>query len=93
MEESLHNVSDLATANRSAIEAIVGHPLQSSDVLYIATLSVEVHPAAQRDAAWDELESIIAEANQRAAISGFSSEQIDSLIDSASAAVRRRCHE
>jgi hypothetical protein len=46
MEKSLHNVSDLPEANRSAVEAIVGHPLRSDGVLYIATLHVETEPTA-----------------------------------------------
>jgi hypothetical protein len=89
MGKSLHNVSDLAEANRAAVETIVGHPLRSDDVLYIATLRVETQPsAADRNAAWDELESMIADANHQAAESGLSAEQIDALVDSESAAVR-----
>ena len=38
MDKSLHNVSDLPQADRSAVEAIVGHPLQNDDVLYIAMI-------------------------------------------------------
>jgi hypothetical protein len=89
MERSLHNVSDLPAADRSAVEAIVGHALRSDDVLYIATLRVEGEPAAaERNAAWDEVESIIAGTNRHAAQSGLTSDQIDALIDSESAAVR-----
>jgi hypothetical protein len=89
MEKSLHNVSDLPEANRSAVEAIVGHPLRSDDVLYIATLRVETEPTAvERNAAWDELMSIIADTHQHVARSGMTPEQIDALIDSECEAVR-----
>lgn len=89
MEKSLHNVGDLPPATRSAVESLVGHPLRNDEVLYIATIGLEAEPtAAERNAAWDELESIIAEMQQHAARSGLSSEQIDELIDSESAAVR-----
>jgi hypothetical protein len=89
MDKSLHNVSDLPQADRSAVEAIVGHPLQNDDVLYIATLRVETEPTvAERNAAWDDLMSIIADVHQHVATSGMSPEQIDTLIDSECAAVR-----
>lgn len=89
MEKCLYNVSDLPADARSAVEAIVGHPLASSDVLYIAALGVRTEPmAAERDAAWDELESIIGAMQQHAAQTGLSAENIDEIIDSESAAVR-----
>ncbi len=89
MDKVFHNVSDLPETNRSVVEAIVGHPLRSDDVLYIATIRVENKPtSAERNAAWDELMSIIAETHQQAGNSGLSSEQIDALIDSECAAVR-----
>lgn len=89
MERSLHNVSDLSADARSAVEAIVGHPLASGDVLYIAALGVSTEPAPlEQRAAWDELESIIGQMQRSAAGAGLSSEQIDEAIDSESAAVR-----
>ncbi|HVA50555.1 MAG TPA: hypothetical protein VNH11_29690 [Pirellulales bacterium] len=89
MERCLHNVSDLSADARSAVEAIVGHPLSGGDVLYIAALGVKTEPAAaEQCAAWDELESIIGQMQQHAAQAGLSPEQIDEVIDSESAAVR-----
>ena len=89
MEKSSHNVGDLPAATRAAVESLVGHPLRNDEVLYIATMGLETGPtAAERNAAWDELESIISEMQQHAAKSGLSPEQIDELIDSESAAVR-----
>lgn len=89
MERCLHNVSDLSSDARSAVEEIVGHPLASGDVLYIAALGVKTGPMADEQcAAWDELESIIGQMQQHAAQSGLSPEQIDEVIDSESAAVR-----
>jgi type VI protein secretion system component VasF len=89
MDKSFHNVSDLPEASRSAVEAMVGHPLQRDDVLYIATIRVENKPAsAERDAAWNELMAIIADMHQHVAASGMTPEQIDALIDSECEAVR-----
>jgi hypothetical protein len=87
MENSLHNVGDLSAAARSAIESMVGHPLRNDEVLYIATLGVKTDVQADvRNAAWDDLESIIAEMQEHASKSGLSSEQLDELIDSECAA-------
>lgn len=88
MERCLHNVSDLSSDARSAVEAIIGHPLASGDVLYIAAL-VKTEPLADEQcAAWDELESIVGQMQRHAAQSGLSPEQIDEVIDSESADVR-----
>lgn len=89
MERCLHHVSDLSADARSAVEAIVGHPLASGDVLYIAALGVRTEPlAAEQRAAWDELESIMDQMRQHAAQSGLSPERIDEVIDSESAVLR-----
>ncbi len=89
MDKSFHNVSDLPEASRSAVEAIVGHPLQSDDVLYVAAFRVETKPtAAEHNAAWDELMSIIAEMHRHVVTAGLSPEQIDASIDSECEAVR-----
>jgi hypothetical protein len=40
------------------------------------------------DAAWDELDSLIAQMQQTALTSGFSREQLDALLDEECAAVR-----
>jgi hypothetical protein len=89
MERSLHHVADLPEAARSAVEGLVGHPLDNDDVLYIATLGVQAEPSqADRNAAWDEVEAVIGQMQRNAAKSGLSSEQIDALLDAECAAVR-----
>jgi hypothetical protein len=89
MEKSLHNIADLPDAARSAVESLVGHPLRKDDVLYITTLGIASEPVpTEQQAAWDELESIIAESQRNAKASGLSPEIIDALIDEESAAVR-----
>jgi len=89
MEKSLHHVADLPETDRSMVEKLVGHTLQKDDVIYIAALGVAAEPEeAQRTAAWNELESIIAETQRNAEKSGLPSEQIDALIDAECAAVR-----
>jgi hypothetical protein len=89
MERALHHVADLPDAARSAVERLMGHPLRNEDVLYIASLGVQdEEAAADRNPAWDEVESLIQQTQQHAAKSGLSSEQIDALIDAECAAVR-----
>lgn len=89
MEKSLHHVADLPHAARSEVERLVGHPLGDDEVLYIATLGVQPdQTGTDKDAAWNEVESLIAETQRHAAKSGLSSEQIDALIDAECAAVR-----
>ena len=90
MEGSLYNVADIPNAARSAIEGLVGHALANDDVLYIAALGSSVAPAAERDAAWDEVESIIVQTQRSAAGSGLTTDQIDALLDAECDAVRSR---
>lgn len=89
MERSVYHVADLPEAARAAVEGLVGHPLGNDEVLYIATLGVQPEPAvADRNAAWDELETIVAPTQRNAAKSGLASEQIDALLDAECEAVR-----
>jgi hypothetical protein len=89
MEKSLHNIADLSDSTRATVEGLVGHPLRPDDVLYIATLGVQSESTpAEKQAAWDELESILAETQRSAQASGLSPDEIDKLIDEESAAVR-----
>jgi hypothetical protein len=89
MERSIHHVADLPEAARAAVEGLVGHPLHNDEVIWIGTLGVQAEPLEhERNAAWDEMESIIAQMQNNAARSGLSLEQIDALIDTECAAVR-----
>lgn len=89
MESSLHNIDDLPEPARTALEGIVGHPLRKGDVLYIAMIGMETAPEADdRQKAWLELQSIVAESQANAKASGLPPEQIDRLIEHESAAVR-----
>jgi len=89
MEKSFHHVADLPDATRIAVEGLVGHALGSDDVVYIATLGAQVESSpADREAAWNELESSIAKMQRAASNSGLSSEQLDALLDEECAAVR-----
>ena len=89
MDKSLHHVADLPPAARSAVEGLVGHPLDNDEVLFIATLGVQAERVqTEKNKAWDELESIVGAMQRSASASGLSGEQIDALIDSECAAVR-----
>jgi hypothetical protein len=89
MEGSLHHVADLQQSVRSAVEGLVGHPLRSDQLVYVATLGVQAEPTPiDRNAAWDEVEAAIAEMQQGAARAGLMPEQIDELLDAECQAVR-----
>lgn len=89
MENSLHNIAGLSETARSAVEALIGHKLHNNDVLYITTLGIQSEPAPlEQKAAWDELESIIAETQRSSRASGLSPAEIDAVIDEELTAVR-----
>ena len=67
----MHNVGDLPSPERSAVEAIIGHALRDDQQLYIVALDAAVEPtAAVRRQAWNELEEIIVEAHDNVRDSG-----------------------
>lgn len=89
MDGTLHNVADLREPVRLAVEGLVGHPLSNDQVIYVATLGT-VEPAAdERAAAWDAVETHLAQMQQSAARSQLTPEQIDELLDAECEAVRR----
>ena len=89
MQGSIHHVADLGESARSAVEDLVGHPLANDELIYVASLGVQAEASrTERDAAWDEVETLIAQMQQNATRSGLSSEQIDALIDTECQAVR-----
>ena len=88
MDKTLHNVADLPAATRSAVEALVGHPLRDSQKLYILALERIEPPADQRQQAWDELTEILNESHENVRKSGVSPDEVERLIDEACAEVR-----
>jgi hypothetical protein len=89
MDKLLHNVGDLPSHERSAVEAIIGQSLRDDQQLYIVALDAAVEPSvAVRRKAWNELEAIIAEAQQNVRDSGVSPEEIERTIDEACDEVR-----
>ena len=84
MDKLLQNVGELSTPARIAVENLMGHPLRDDQQLYIVALDAAVEPAAdQRQTVWNELQAIIADANDKVQQSAESSEGIDRLIDEA----------
>jgi hypothetical protein len=89
MNRLLHNVGELPAAERSAIEAIIGHTLRDDQQLYIVALDAASQPAAEvRQQAWHELEKIIAEAHNNVRTSGVTPEEFEQTIDEACKEVR-----
>jgi len=82
MDKLLHNVGDLPSPERSAVEAIIGHALRDDQQLYIVALDAAVEPTkVTRREAWSELEEIIAESHQNVRQSGVSHEELERTID------------
>ena len=89
MDKLVHNVGDLPSLERSAVEAIIGHPLRDDQRLFIVALDATAEPASEvRHEAWNELEVIIAEAGQNVRDSGSSQAELDRTIDEACDEVR-----
>lgn len=82
MDKLLHNVGDLPSSERSAVETIIGHELRDDQQLYIVALDAVVEPTeATRREAWSELEEIIAESHHNVRQSGVSQEELERTID------------
>jgi hypothetical protein len=89
MDKLFHNVSDLPSHERSAVEAILGQSLRDDQQLYIVALDAAVEPSvAVRRKAWSELEEVIAEAHQNVRDSGVLPEVLEGTIDEACDEVR-----
>ncbi len=89
MDKLLHNVGDLPSPERSAVEAILGHALRDDQQLYIIALDAAVEPSADiRRQAWYDLEQIIAEAHDNVRDAGVSAEELEQTIDEACDVVR-----
>ena len=89
MDKLVHNVGDLRSPERSAVEAIIGHALRDDQQLYIVALDAAIEPtAADRRQAWNELEEIIAEAHDHVRDSGVTPEELEQTIHEACNEVR-----
>jgi hypothetical protein len=89
MHKLLHNVGDLPSPERSAVEAIIGHALRDDQLLYIVALDAAVEPtAAIRRQAWNELEELIAKAHDNVRDSGVTPEELERTVDEACDEVR-----
>ena len=89
MDKFLHNVGDLPSTERSAVESIIGRVLRDDQQVFIVALDVAADPAAAvRHQAWNELEEIIAECHENVRGSGVTLEELDRTIDEACNEVR-----
>jgi hypothetical protein len=89
MEQLLHNVDQLSSATRSAVEALIGHPLRDDQQLYIAAIKKTADPSVEeRRHAWDELQKIIADLHSTTRRSGAPAEQVERTIDEECETVR-----
>jgi len=89
MDRLVHNVADLPSLERSAVESIIGHVLRDDQQLYIAALDAAVNPTpAARQKAWEDLEEVIAEARRNVGESGLSPPELEQIIDQACNDVR-----
>ncbi len=84
MEKHLHDVSDLSTPARSAIEGLLGHTLQEGSQVYVVALDPAAEGSVEdRRRAWQQLEQLILidAANQHSRQSGAAADEVASLID------------
>jgi len=89
MEKFLHNVNELPTSARSAVESLMGHPLHNDQQLFIVAFDSAAEPTNdERRAAGKELQQILAVMHENVRQSGRSAEEIEILIDQACDSVR-----
>lgn len=88
MEKSVHNVGELSAPARSAVEGLVGHPLRDDQQLFIVAIDAACTPTAERQGAWRDLQSILAESHENVRQSGVANDELDRAIDKACYEVR-----
>jgi hypothetical protein len=85
------NVADLSREQRLAVESMVGHPLDSEDMLFLVVMRPGQEPtAADKARARARLETLFEQIDHSAAERGITGEDADAAIDDAVRDVRAR---
>lgn len=89
MDNILRNVADLPASARSAVETLMGHPLRDEQRLFIVALDDSARPTVpERQAAWEQIRTLLDEAAANVARSGLADEAAERLADETCEAVR-----
>ena len=84
------NVPDLPTADRTALEHLLGGPLSTDQAVFVMAFTPGVADDATRAAARQRLERAFAKAAGHAAASGIGAVQADTAVEEAMRHVRPR---
>jgi hypothetical protein len=88
---SFSSVADLSHEQRSALESMVGRPLQSEDAVFLAVLQPNAEPTAEaKSRASAKLEQVFVQVDRIGREQGISADVADAAIDMAVEAVRSR---
>jgi hypothetical protein len=87
MDTVTRNVNELASADRLALEHVLGHPLEYGQQIVIAVVPSAQRTELTREAARASLLKRLQQASDHAASIGISSEQADEAVEEAMAAV------
>lgn len=90
MDTIARNVSQLASADRAALEHVIGRPLQPDQQILIAVLRSGERLDLSREAARARLLKLLQRTSQHAAATGVTSDNADAIVAEAMAAVRPR---
>lgn len=89
MESIYREVAALDELHRRSLEALLGHPLQGDERLYIAVLPASSSPAVeQKKQALEALQKLASQADASLQDQGITEEQWTSLVDEECEAVR-----
>jgi hypothetical protein len=66
----------------------MGHPLRDDQQLFIVAIDAACSPTAERQAAWRDLQSILAESHENLRQSGVAHDELNRAIDEACEEVR-----
>ncbi len=89
MESIYRNVTALDESHRRSLEALLGHPLQGNERLYIAVHSDSPAPTPQqRQQAWEQIRQVTAEIEKAAQRLGITPDRWAKIADEECEAAR-----
>lgn len=88
MDTISRNVNDLTSADRAALEHVLGRALLPNQQIVIAVLPADAQTALSREASRGRLLKLLQETSQRALAAGISPEEADARVREAMETVR-----
>ncbi len=88
---AVRNVSDIGADEKRSLEDLIGARLQENQQVFIMVFTPGLEPdSVSREAAMNNVETILEEAHRNATAQGITSEEADAAVEEAMNHVRRR---